>query len=182
MVSGVSEAILDIGLNPPVKGSRIYAALKGVLDAGLDIPHSEDVIPNDDRLSGKHIIAGFEHYSNQKEKGLMFSKIGKKKTVITALPKAFESAKKAIMTIPESTLKEKAKPAREAKAPAKKAAPKPKRERPIARAPRAVPRKPKPKRLVAKGKGKKPKKAVEVAPAAAETEAKADETTGKGEE
>ena len=60
---GVKEAILDVGLNPPIKGSRIYAALKGVVDAGLDVPHNPDVLPDDSRISGEHIVTSYEYYS-----------------------------------------------------------------------------------------------------------------------
>jgi len=52
---GVKEAILDIGMQKNIKGSRIYAALKGVVDAGVNIPHSEETLPSEDRISGKHI-------------------------------------------------------------------------------------------------------------------------------
>ena len=51
----IKSVILDLGLQSPKKGSRIYATLKGALDAGLEIPHGEEVIPSADRLSGKHI-------------------------------------------------------------------------------------------------------------------------------
>ena len=37
---GTKEAIMDMGLHHSVKGSRIYSALKGAIDAGLTIPHS----------------------------------------------------------------------------------------------------------------------------------------------
>jgi large subunit ribosomal protein L18 len=155
---GVSGAILDIGLNPPIKGSRIYAALKGVVDSGLDIPHSPDILPDDSRISGEHIVAGFDHFSNEKDT-LMFTKLGKKKTTITSIPKQVEAVKKALLAIPAADLK-KSKPK---KAPAKakaaeKVAKKPKKEVPTIKPPRAVPRKPKPKRLIARGKGKKGKK------------------------
>lgn len=53
----MGNVILDLGLQNPTKGSRIFAALKGVLDAGVKIPHNESVIPKEDRLSGKHIAA-----------------------------------------------------------------------------------------------------------------------------
>ena len=53
--SGVEKAFLDIGLNIPSKGTRVFAALKGVVDAGVEVPHSEDVLPDEDRVSGKHI-------------------------------------------------------------------------------------------------------------------------------
>jgi large subunit ribosomal protein L18 len=51
----VKEAILDLGVQTSTKGSRIYAALKGVIDAGIDIPHSKDILPSEDRINGKHI-------------------------------------------------------------------------------------------------------------------------------
>ena len=51
----VNEAILDIGLYSPVKKSRLYAALAGVLDAGVHVPHSDEVLPQKDRIEGKHI-------------------------------------------------------------------------------------------------------------------------------
>ncbi len=35
--------------------SRVAAAVKGMLDAGLDIPINENVIPSNERISGKHI-------------------------------------------------------------------------------------------------------------------------------
>jgi large subunit ribosomal protein L18 len=52
----VSKAIVDFGLQ--LKScSRLYAAVKGAKDNGLDIPASEEVFPSMDRLSGKHIAA-----------------------------------------------------------------------------------------------------------------------------
>ena len=39
--NGIKEAILDIGLVAPTKGAKVFAALSGVLDAGVDVPHSE---------------------------------------------------------------------------------------------------------------------------------------------
>ena len=51
----IEEAILDLGLQTSTKGSRIYAALKGVLDAGINIPHSKEILPSEDRIKGKHI-------------------------------------------------------------------------------------------------------------------------------
>lgn len=53
--AGVQEAVLDIGLQQPQPGGRLYAALKGVLDAGVDVPHGEDVLPDQGRLQGEHL-------------------------------------------------------------------------------------------------------------------------------
>ncbi len=52
---GIEEAILDIGMHYAHKGSRLFAVLKGVLDAGIYVPHGEDIFPDEDRLMGKHI-------------------------------------------------------------------------------------------------------------------------------
>jgi large subunit ribosomal protein L18 len=154
---GINDAVLDLGLNPPVKGSRVYAALKGALDAGLEVPHSEDVLPDDSRISGEHIVAGYDHFQNEKD-SQMFSQVGKKKTSITGIPKSVDKVKKALLDIPATELKKKKK---KGKAPAKAKAEKPKKpkkERPAEKPPRAVPRKPKPKKLISRSKGRKGKK------------------------
>lgn len=52
---GVNEAILDIGLKSSTKGSKLFAALKGLSDAGLKIPHSPEPLPSMDRIRGVHI-------------------------------------------------------------------------------------------------------------------------------
>src|SRR3989338_4098840 len=52
---GIGEAILDIGLNKSVKGSRLYAVLAGALDAGLNIPYDKEILPSMDRIIGEHI-------------------------------------------------------------------------------------------------------------------------------
>jgi large subunit ribosomal protein L18 len=53
--AGIKEAILDIGLHPPTRGGRVFGALKGILDAGVDVPHGEEVLPDDGRIRGEHI-------------------------------------------------------------------------------------------------------------------------------
>ena len=46
---------MDIGLAASTNGNRVFAALKGMVDAGLEIPHGDSVIPDEDRLNGAHI-------------------------------------------------------------------------------------------------------------------------------
>ncbi|MHA2178416.1 MAG: 50S ribosomal protein L18 [Candidatus Thorarchaeota archaeon] len=150
---GVKTAVLDVGLNPPVKGSRVYAALKGAVDAGLEIPFNPEVIPDESRLTGQHIVASREHFGAD---SMMFSALGKKKTTISTIPKKFKTVKKALEDIPATELKKKKK--RKATPKAKPKAAKPKKEKPSVKPPRAIPRKPKPKKLIARGKGKKGKR------------------------
>ena len=154
---GIKGAILDVGLNPPIKGSRVYAALKGAVDAGLEVPHSPEILPTDDRISGEHIVSSYNHFSSI-EGSLMFNKVGKKKTTITTIPKQVETVKKALLEIPAATLKKTKTRKVPAKTAAKPVAKKPKKDVPEVKPPRAVPRKPKPKKLIARGKGKKGKR------------------------
>jgi large subunit ribosomal protein L18 len=51
------RAILDIGLNRATPGARVFAALKGAVEAGLDVPHGEKILPSDERVKGAHIAA-----------------------------------------------------------------------------------------------------------------------------
>ena len=55
MATGVEKAFLDIGLHIPSKGTRVFAALKGVVDAGIEVPHSEEILPDEARIGGQHI-------------------------------------------------------------------------------------------------------------------------------
>jgi large subunit ribosomal protein L18 len=71
-----NEAVLDIGSLSIVKGSRIFAALKGAVDAGVKIPCDESVFPSEERITGKS-IADY----NKKANGM---------------PKIFEDVKKKI--------------------------------------------------------------------------------------
>jgi large subunit ribosomal protein L18 len=51
--AGVEKAYLYNGLAPFVNGSRISAVVKGVKDAGVDVPMSDEAVPSAERLSGK---------------------------------------------------------------------------------------------------------------------------------
>ncbi|MBA2839799.1 large subunit ribosomal protein L18 [Methanococcus maripaludis] len=51
----VKEAVLDKGLHRATKGAAIFAVLKGALDAGMDIPHGDKIIADEERLNGTHV-------------------------------------------------------------------------------------------------------------------------------
>ncbi len=53
--SNIKNAVLDIGLQTPVKGSTIFASLKGIVDAGVSIPYDKKMLPSDERIQGMHI-------------------------------------------------------------------------------------------------------------------------------
>lgn len=48
-------AVLDLGLYRPVKNAIVYAAVKGAVDAGLDVPHNPEVLPPEQRIKGEHL-------------------------------------------------------------------------------------------------------------------------------
>jgi large subunit ribosomal protein L18 len=49
------KVILDIGLQRNKPNGRLYSALRGLVDSGVDIAHSSDVFPSDERVDGKHL-------------------------------------------------------------------------------------------------------------------------------
>ncbi|MBS3083612.1 50S ribosomal protein L18 [Candidatus Pacearchaeota archaeon] len=49
----IKEGVLDIGLLTHVPKSRIYAFVKGLKDAGFDIPCNDDVLPTEDLINKK---------------------------------------------------------------------------------------------------------------------------------
>jgi len=67
--AGITEGVLDIGRQVPTKGAKVFAALQGVLDAGIDVPHSPDTLPEEDRILGKHVDKSIEKdVTSMKEK------------------------------------------------------------------------------------------------------------------
>lgn len=44
------KIILDSGLIPNTKGSRVYSVLKGIIDSGINISYGKDIIPKEDRI------------------------------------------------------------------------------------------------------------------------------------
>ena len=58
--AGIEYAVLDIGMQKVQHGGVLFATVAGMTDAGLEVPHGEDVLPEEDRLLGKHIDEGIE--------------------------------------------------------------------------------------------------------------------------
>ena len=52
---GVKRAILYNGVEPFIRGARIAAFVKGVIDAGVEVPVGEGALPSEERISGKAI-------------------------------------------------------------------------------------------------------------------------------
>lgn len=144
--AGIKEAILDIGLVSPTKGSRTFAILSGVVDAGIEVPHSEDKIVKE-RMKGEHIAkyakslgAGSEEYTAKfslyTAQGVAPEKIAEHFTKVKAdILAGTKSAKQPVEAAkPKAAAKEKAPKAVEA-APKETAPAKAKEEKPAEVAP-----------------------------------------------
>jgi large subunit ribosomal protein L18 len=95
---GVEGAILDIGLYPPTKGARVFAVLKGVLDAKVNVPHSESKLPDEKRIKGEHIAKYAESLaSDVEEYQSTWSGYLKQEIKPETLPKHFEQVKKQMV-------------------------------------------------------------------------------------
>lgn len=56
LAQGITQTVLDIGLKKASKGGRVFAALKGAVDAGLNMQHNEKILPSTSRIKGEHIV------------------------------------------------------------------------------------------------------------------------------
>ncbi|MHA1130303.1 MAG: 50S ribosomal protein L18 [Candidatus Helarchaeota archaeon] len=63
--SNLTAGVLDTGIINSVYGNRVYATLKGLIDAGVDIPHNEKVYPPEERIRGEHIAQYAKYLADQ---------------------------------------------------------------------------------------------------------------------
>ncbi|MBN2102181.1 MAG: 50S ribosomal protein L18 [Candidatus Aenigmarchaeota archaeon] len=120
--AGIKEAVPDIGFFEAHHGSRVLSALKGALDGGLEIPHSKEAFPPEDRMNGAHIA----NYAAELKKGdnakyeKYFSAYIKAKVDPETIAKLFETVKSKVIS--EGASEKKPKPVTQKKE--KKATPK----------------------------------------------------------
>ncbi len=53
--SDEDEAVLDTGLRKVKSHGRLFAAVKGLIDAGVEVPAGEEMFPSEERMRGEHI-------------------------------------------------------------------------------------------------------------------------------
>jgi large subunit ribosomal protein L18 len=94
---GVAEAVLDIGLVAPTKGAKVFAALSGVLDSGVDVPHDEEKMVKE-RIEGAHIAEyGKSLGADSEEYSAKFSKYMAQKLSPEKLPEHIAKVKADIV-------------------------------------------------------------------------------------
>jgi len=98
---GYEEAILDIGLHGATKGAAVFATLKGTVDAGMDIPYGESILPEESRINGTHIkeYAELLKEEDSEEYNKQFSKYLKNGLNPEDLPEHFEEIKNKILNM-----------------------------------------------------------------------------------
>ena len=91
----VEKAILDIGLQRPSKGARVFAAALGFRDAGVEIPLGEEKLPSEDRIKGKHIAEYYQMLRRSENPTIQFSRMDE--TIYANLEAHFEEVKNRIL-------------------------------------------------------------------------------------
>jgi len=94
---GIEAANLDIGLARPTKGAKVFATLKGALDAGLDVPCDSDILPDPGRTEGEAIADYAKSIEDPSEYERVFSVYLKRGLRPQDLPDHFKSVKDSIM-------------------------------------------------------------------------------------
>jgi len=98
LTAGVKEAVAYNGLVPFIRGSRIAALLKGIVDSGVQVPVGEEAFPDTDRLTGKSIadyatkLAGEDREAYSRS----FSALLKRGFKPESYPAEFERVKAAV--------------------------------------------------------------------------------------
>ncbi len=96
---GLDSANLDIGLVAPARGSKIFAILSGILDAGVNVTHDEEKIVKE-RTKGEHISKYAKILSaNPEVYSLRFSKYLEKKLSPEKLPEHIAQIKAEIIDV-----------------------------------------------------------------------------------
>ena len=91
--SGCTNAVLDAGFKTPRAKGKSYAFLKGVLDAGLQVPcGADDIFPSEDRIMGKHIA----DFAAKSKGGAQFAQYLKSKAVPDQIATQFKAVKQKL--------------------------------------------------------------------------------------
>ncbi|MEM1581346.1 MAG: 50S ribosomal protein L18 [Candidatus Bathyarchaeia archaeon] len=96
---GVEKAILDIGLHTPSKGAAVFAAMKGFVDAGVEVPYDEEILPDESRIRGEHIAEYAEMLASEsmEKYSRFFSEYLARELQPQNLPEHFDAIKEKIL-------------------------------------------------------------------------------------
>ncbi len=92
------ETIIDIGIQAPILGTRLFAAVKGIQDSGITVHADEESFPKEDRLNGKHIDSYASKGMHSKTNPKQFSSYNGKKVNPAEFSKMVLDTKSAILS------------------------------------------------------------------------------------
>jgi large subunit ribosomal protein L5e len=119
---GAFRCCLDVGLTKTTTGARIFGAMKGAVDGGLDIPHSEKRFPGYDaeskkydpathkaRIFGQHVADYMRHLKEDDDDSYkrQFAQFLKEGLEADTLEAMYKKAHAAIRANPDHEKKEK---------------------------------------------------------------------------
>jgi len=114
---GAFRACLDVGLARTSTGARVFGALKGAVDGGLDIPHSEKRFPGYDNeekafsadvhrnhIFGQHVSEYMKHLQDEDDEAFkrQFSQFIKNGITADSIEGMYTKAHSAIRSNPEA--------------------------------------------------------------------------------
>ena len=88
----VKSAVVDLGRQTTSKGNKLFAAIKGLMDAGLDVKASAKIAPSNERIEGAHIAGLKDQLSKEQFKNQCSSVKDSLQTITTV----FRDVKKKI--------------------------------------------------------------------------------------
>ena len=91
----ISDVVVDFGVYSIVKGSALFAVIKGLIDAGLNINCDESMFPTNERITGKATIDNISKLDKQKLDKL-YGVYKKNGLNVSDLVKHFEEVKNKI--------------------------------------------------------------------------------------
>ena len=91
---GIKNAIVDFGLNRKIPKTKIYAAVKGAIDSGIDINVGEGCFPSEERINGSFIADYYEKVKSS-DSNNQFSK----SEDINGISNAFNDVKIKLKTV-----------------------------------------------------------------------------------
>ena len=97
--NNLKNGVLDLGVTSPIRGNRLFTALKGLIDAGIEMPHNKKIYPSEDRIRGEN-IANYAKYLAELEPKIppqQFNLYKKRGLNPQKLPAHFDEVKEAIL-------------------------------------------------------------------------------------
>ena len=65
LLKKLETPIIDFGMIRPLRKTKIYSFLKGLIDSGIKIKSKEDIFPDEGRIKGKYMKKAFSQMLEQ---------------------------------------------------------------------------------------------------------------------